>query len=269
MAGRRVPRRTPVASLTAGLKEARRLCRSARFNEGCDLYEQLVEEYAASGVQILAEANDEIQLYATRSRYEQYQSRFFDFDIPAGAKVLDIGSGPLPFPLATHLADITLTDDHYGRAGAPIRQVAGKPLYECNIERMPFADKEFDFAYCSHVLEHVDDPERACRELMRVARRGFVETPTRGKDLFLNTAKISGHRWAVEARASTLVFTEYTPEDIAGLACDLLLDMNCAPQTKREKAFAALMALRANRTDTMLLWDGEFGVEVHRLRRGA
>jgi len=38
---------------------------------------------------------------------------------------------------------------------------------------MPFPDKSFDFVYCAHVLEHVDDPIRACREIMRVGKRGI------------------------------------------------------------------------------------------------
>lgn len=60
-----------------------------------------------------------------------------------------------------------------------------------------FRDKEFDFVYCSHVLEHVRDPAKACAELMRIGKRGFIETPTRGKDLWLGTAAVSNHRWAV------------------------------------------------------------------------
>lgn len=82
------------------------------------------------------------------------------------------------FLFATTLAEFATEDDFYGRAGAPLQNPDGKPLYKCSVEQMPFKDKEFDFVYCSHVLEHVVDPIRACRELMRVARRGYIETPT-------------------------------------------------------------------------------------------
>ena len=99
---------------------------------------------------------------------------------------------------------------------------------------------------------------------MRVGRRGFIETPRAAKDLFLDTAGRAGHRWSVETRDGGLVFTEYGPEDIEGLACGILLQMNCAPQTEREKAFAGLMVLRADRLNTMLMWNGEFPVRVHR-----
>ncbi len=40
-----------------------------------------------------------------------------------------------------------------------------------------FKDKQFGAAYAAHVLEHVDDPEKALRELHRVADEVFVITP--------------------------------------------------------------------------------------------
>jgi SAM-dependent methyltransferase len=231
--------------------------------QACAVFERLLKDRPEAYTKILAATYGALE-FKSRSRYEMYQSRFFNFKIKEGEKVLDIGSGHMPFPLATHLADVTLTDDDFGRAGMPIRNGDGRPLYECNIENMPFQNHEFDFVYCSHVLEHVADPERACGELVRVGKRGFIETPTRGKDLFLNTARVSGHRWAVEKVHEGLIFTEYAAADVDGLDSNILLDMNCAPQTERERAFAGLMLLRADRANTMLLWEEKFSVEVRR-----
>jgi SAM-dependent methyltransferase len=44
---------------------------------------------------------------------------------------------------------------------------------------LPFADGEFDLAYCSSVIEHVPRELRAAfaRELRRVARGWYVQTP--------------------------------------------------------------------------------------------
>ena len=42
---------------------------------------------------------------------------------------------------------------------------------------MPFKDKSFDFVIASHVLEHSSDPEAFLRELMRVGKAGYIETP--------------------------------------------------------------------------------------------
>ena len=42
---------------------------------------------------------------------------------------------------------------------------------------MPFADGVFDYAMCSHVLEHVPDPAAVVAELTRVGRAGYIEVP--------------------------------------------------------------------------------------------
>jgi SAM-dependent methyltransferase len=44
-------------------------------------------------------------------------------------------------------------------------------------EALPFRDKCFDFVIASHVLEHSANPEIFLRELQRVAKAGYIETP--------------------------------------------------------------------------------------------
>lgn len=41
-----------------------------------------------------------------------------------------------------------------------------------------FGDKQFGVAFCSHTLEHVDDPEKALAELQRVADYAYVCAPS-------------------------------------------------------------------------------------------
>ena len=212
--------------------------------------------------ELLALAYDIAQEMPDKSRYAQYQSRYFDFAIKPGDKVLDMGSGHIPFPLATHLADISVTDHSVGRAGVPFKHVDGKELYECSVEHTPFADNEFDFVYCSHVLEHASNPENACKELMRIGKRGYIECPSKGKDTFFNTALVSNHLWSVECINGVLVFTEYSEADKQGVEASILLDMNCSPRTPREKAIAGFDILKADRLNTMLLWDTSFTFEI-------
>jgi 2-polyprenyl-3-methyl-5-hydroxy-6-metoxy-1,4-benzoquinol methylase len=256
-----------VSDFTAALQTARNKFRAGHFLEACDIYEQLVDSYPKQSTDLLAEVYDCSQLLPNKARYNLYQARFFDFNINSADKVLDIGSGNLPFPYATHLADFAIDNDYYGRAGVPFKHVDGKPRYECSVENLPFEDKEFDFIYCSHVLEHVGDPQRACDELMRVGKRGYIETPTRAKDLFFNVAKTSNHKWSVELAEDVLVFDEYTQREIEGLNCDILLRISCGPQTKREKAVNAIVLLKADRLNTMLLWENSFKCQVHRLNQ--
>ena len=76
--------------------------------------------------------------------------------------------------------------------------------------RLPYCNGAFDFVYCSHVLEHVTDPASACEELMRVGRRGYIETPTRMSDIMFNYTHLRDHhRWHVNRIGTTLVFMEW------------------------------------------------------------
>ncbi len=262
-------KRFRITSFSDGVRAARGFYQQGSYLDSFDLFEQLVDTYPDRAIPLLAEVHDLYErLPGKESRYHLYQSRYFEFDIKPAQKVLDIGSGHLPFPFATHLADLALQDGTVGRAGEPFKHIEGKPVYECNVENMPFADKEFDFVYCSHVLEHANDPEKACRELMRVGKRGYIETPTREKDLWLNSAKISNHRWAVGRKGNTLTFSEYSPEELRGLGCDILMSMHCRPTSRREKAFSALIYLKASFMNTMFYWENEFGCEVRRLGEG-
>lgn len=89
--------------------------------------------------------------------------------IPAKARVLDVGAGILPFPRANVLVDL----------GSP-NFFAGQEIVHCDVshEPLPFPDKSFDFVYCRHVLEDLFDPFRLIREIERVGKAGYIETPS-------------------------------------------------------------------------------------------
>lgn len=247
-------------------QEVAQLINQGAYLEALDLIEAIVDSDPDNSFKVLACAYDLYQqLPDKESRYWLYQARHYNFPISDTDKVLDIGSGHLPFPYATHLADLAIEDHNFGRAGIPFKHIEGKPVFNCGVEDMPFEDKEFDFVYCSHVLEHVTCPITACKELMRVAKRGYLECPSRGKDLFLNTAKISNHKWMVEYFDDRLVFTEYNQEQLKGLSSNILMSMHCAPESEREKAFSALVLLKAEQVNTMLMWEDGFQVEVRKI----
>jgi SAM-dependent methyltransferase len=126
-----------------------------------------------------------------------------NFHIKKGEKVLDVGCGTLPFPLATHLADISLSDNSQ-RFNCPIPRTS-LPLFECSVEDMPFGNSEFDFVYCAHVLEHVSDPAAACREVMRVGKRGYIECPRSWTEFIFHAEE---HRWLVDHEKNCLIFRE-------------------------------------------------------------
>lgn len=117
-------------------------------------------------------------------------------------RVLDVGGAGNPFPRANVVCDLTFASC-IQRNGAPGVLRADVEYVEAPAEKLPFKDLEFDFVWCSQVLEHVLDPAAACRELARVARRGFVEVPSRVGEL---TNGNPTHRWIVDVEAGTLVF---------------------------------------------------------------
>jgi len=75
----------------------------------------------------------------------------------------------------------------------------------------PFPDKMFDFVVASHVLEDVRDPIRACSEIIRVGRAGYIEVPSRiiEQTMGFEQEGVVGcprHRWLVEIQDNCLTF---------------------------------------------------------------
>ncbi|MEW6250630.1 MAG: class I SAM-dependent methyltransferase [Planctomycetota bacterium] len=189
----------------------------------------------------------------------EYQRRYVDFDIPPGARVLDIGSGGDPFPYATVLVDRFTGPTRHRHA--PLVQ-DGREFVEADICALPFADKAFDFVYCAHVLEHVPDPRAACRELMRVGRRGYIETPTLTKDLLFAWGVPDMHRWHVVALANRLCFFELDARQRAGIRTDAWRRLIFG---RWEHPLQDAYFENQDVFNVMFLWAGGFEVEVFRL----
>lgn len=110
----------------------------------------------------------------------------------------DIGCGRKPWPRANHVVDTNSTFEQHKREG----QIFTRGSIT---ERLPFNDKQFDFVTCFHVLEHVNDPVAAAKELSRIGKRGLVEVPHPAKEgmlLFHET----DHRWFVLPGKDRLLF---------------------------------------------------------------
>jgi hypothetical protein len=91
--------------------------------------------------------------------------------IPAEAKVLEIGPGLAPFPRADVFVDFDadLT-----------KKIPQDKLVRCDFasEPLPFEDKSFDFVFCRHVLEDLCNPVGLLKEMDRVGKAGYIETPS-------------------------------------------------------------------------------------------
>lgn len=138
--------------------------------------------------------------------------------IPEGARVLDIGPGKIPFPKATHCVDFTDRPQGEDIHEKAVKQEFATIKADVNTDRLPFADKEFDFVYCRHVIEDLWNPFHACAEMMRVGKRGYIETPSpvaemcRGVDV--NNFKWRGyahHHWMIWENGGKLCFLSKYP----------------------------------------------------------
>ena len=63
-------------------------------------------------------------------------------------------------------------------------------------KKLPFKDKEFDFVYASHVIEHVEDVLIFIKELQRISKQGYIELPSMLEDnIILSDNSIKDHKW--------------------------------------------------------------------------
>lgn len=119
--------------------------------------------------------------------------------------VLDLGSGAFPNAAADLLCD-SLPDDSVHRHGLGL--VADRPLVVGDGSALPFADHAIGYLIASHIAEHVADPETFCSELARVARAGYVETPSPLADWLLHEEY---HLWRVSSDDGVLRFRAKGP----------------------------------------------------------
>ena len=112
-----------------------------------------------------------------------------------GLLIADIGCGSNPHPTANVLVDLYPGETiHRQRALA----TDGKRLVVASVEDLPFPDKYFDFVFCRAVLEHTEDPVRACAELNRVGKAGEVTLPLPFSEAYaavVTPGSDIGHRW--------------------------------------------------------------------------
>jgi SAM-dependent methyltransferase len=139
----------------------------------------------------------------------------FPADLPAleGLAVVDLGCGLRPHPAATAVVEPHL--DPVSRFGGHVTPEAfaarGVRFVQQRMDSdLPFGDKEFDFAICSHAIEHVEDPGKACAEMIRIAKAGLITAPFLFADLLFGRPY---HRWLLVERGGVLFFFRKRPEE--------------------------------------------------------
>jgi ubiquinone/menaquinone biosynthesis C-methylase UbiE len=99
--------------------------------------------------------------------------------IKPGNTILEIGSGTGQYSvyIAKHYSVASFAVDYSSQAVASVRALAhyagvSIQAQQANIERLPFGDATFDIVFGDQVIAHVDDKQKAMREIARVLKPG-------------------------------------------------------------------------------------------------
>lgn len=129
--------------------------------------------------------------------------------------VLDVGGWSMPFTRADWMLDLMPYDTrarqgHQGPMPERFTRDTWVQRDICDREPWPFEDKQFDFVVCGHTLEDVRDPIWVCSELIRVARAGYIEVPSRLEEHSWGFegpwVGFGHHRWLVDVTGGGLQF---------------------------------------------------------------
>jgi len=176
---------------------------------------------------------------------------------PSQPQILDIGGWFAPCRQATHMVDLMpfATMNVKGAYGHGEMRIKPENYFQIDlgaVDRLPFADKQFDFVVCRHTLEDIKDPIRVCHEMMRVAKSGYIETPHRVYECTKGVERHwwcghYHHRWLVEVEGNKIVF-QFKPHN---LHSNPAFHWRCLPWQKVREEFK----------NTSLSWDHKFEVQ--------
>ncbi len=126
-------------------------------------------------------------------------------------RVLDLGPGEFPLPRANAYLDRHEASLERFRVQGK-QTIAGDLM--TGLPQVP--SKSFDYVFCSHVLEHVEDPEMAAATISRIGKRGTIVLPSVIKESIGNFEEAE-HQWLIfpsPVEGGPPVFVRHNPEYI-------------------------------------------------------
>jgi hypothetical protein len=130
--------------------------------------------------------------------------------LPGDATLLDVGGWAAPLERADWVIDLLPYETRglYGTSDPARERFTAETWVRrdiCDREPWPFADGQLDFVVCAQTLEDVRDPVFVCSEMARVAKAGYLETPSWRAELRYGVngpwTGYSHHRWLVRCDA--------------------------------------------------------------------
>lgn len=130
--------------------------------------------------------------------------------------IVDLGCGTNPLPQAKVAVDKYIEPIHriYGQGKSiDITRIeqTGRKFICADFENLPFESKEFDLAYSRHVVEHLEHPEKALKEMQRIAKKGIIMCPSIFAE---NIYGRTYHKWEITWRDNLIVFIEKRSKEL-------------------------------------------------------
>jgi SAM-dependent methyltransferase len=174
-------------------------------------------------------------------------------------RVLDIGGWWKPFNRADTVVDLKPYDTRGGGGSIETgtERFSKNSWFQMDVSStpLPFPDKSFDFVVCSQTLEDLKDPVYLCKELMRVGKKGYIETPSiwiecqfgiDAPDESLNYPGYQQHRWFIDYEDNKVIFIP----KLAYLSSFCFVDLKIVKDYVRNRRIWT----------SCLFWEGKFEV---------
>lgn len=97
-------------------------------------------------------------------------------------RVLEIGPGSTPYDRSNEFLELNFSSEYVkiSQRGGVLKDptFGARKVHYYDGGKFPFEDDTFDYVICTHVIEHVSNPEMFVQELLRVSGgRGYIEYP--------------------------------------------------------------------------------------------